>query len=234
MVKRLSQIGSSVLLVLLLAVISVSHQSCIGGDKDPYELGPYEWGDFWLPYIYFKEGSWWVYQSIDGRDTLYDTVRVVTSDLQMVRYDDEKPRNWKVTKEWFRYTMTSTVQGDVIHETPHSGILDATDTMYYGEFVMIRTVWDEGTIRPFFRYTVNYQRTGTGSTSTEFEGFKSSIQVGDVTYVDVAQFSITDDASWNWDGDPATYYWSKGKGLIKRENLKTGEEWHLIDYRVTQ
>lgn len=234
MVQRLSQISSSILLLVLLTVISLSHQSCIGGDKDPYELGPYEWGEFWKSHIYFKEGSWWVYQSIDGRDTLYDTVRVVTSDLQMVRYDDAKPRNWKVTKEWFRYTMTSTVQGDVIHESPQVGILDATDTMHYSRFLLLRNVWGDGSISPFFIYRLDYPSSYGGASTTTVEAKRDELEIDGRIFDNVMQFHISRDGSWSWAGNPARYSWAKEVGLVQREDLSTGEKWSLVDYEVIQ
>ena len=237
MVRPISHIFSYVVFTLLLLGVSLTHTSCDGDDKSPYELGPYKWGDdFWLPYVYFKEGTWWVYESTFEGETRYDTITVTSSDFETIRYDDGNTRNWKVTTEWFKYTMNSTRNGYTIHESPHIGILDATDTSHYRRFLLIRTVWNNGTCRPFFKYEPNFEKTGTGSTSTTFDGMKDGIEISGNVYNDVVVFTVDGDRSWD---DYATapvvkYYWGKDIGILKREHQRTGEEWHLVDYYIAE
>ena len=99
---------------------------------------------------------------------------------------------------------------------------------------MERLVWNEGSCYPFFIYTADFKEKATGSTRTSYIGMLSSLDVNGKVYDDVAVFTISDDASWNWEGDPSRYYWASSVGIIKRENLRTGEEWDLVDYDVKQ
>ena len=238
MARFTSHIFSYVVFALLLLGVSLTHTGCdgFGNPKDPLELGPYKWGDFWLPYVYFKEGTWWVYESTFEGETRYDTVTVTSSTHEILRYDNGPIGSWKVTKEYFRYEMNSTFQGYVIHQSPHVGILDAVDTLHYSRFIILRNVWGDGEIRPFFIFRSDYQHSGTGSTKTTFDGMKDGIEISNKVYDDVAVFDIDRDWSWNniATGPPAKYYWAKGVGIIKRESDYLKEEWHLVDYHIVQ
>ena len=221
-------------LTLLLLGVSLTHTSCDGDDgKDPYELGPYYMGE-WLWYVYFKEGSQWVYESSFEGETRYDTVVVTSSRIDTTLFDDGESGHWKVTKENFALEFSSSHQGFTIHKSSTPRLLDAVDTNSYSRFSMERIVWDEGSIRPFFRYTRNYKEAWDGAGFTKFEGKLEKLEIDARTYSDILVFYIESDGTWSFNGNPARYYWSKNIGLIKRENLRTGEEWHLVDYDVMQ
>src|SRR5690242_14192783 len=82
-------------IIILICVLSTS---CCR-DKNPYMDGcqdktPQEMGNFNLdtvkPYIYFKEGSWWVYENDSTLET--DSIVAISSDDQIFQANGEKKR----------------------------------------------------------------------------------------------------------------------------------------------
>ena len=235
MVRPISHIFSYTVFALLLLGVSLTHTSCDGDNKDPLELGPYYLYE-WLDYIYFKEGTWWVYESTHDGTTVYDTVTVLSSILDTLRWDNGGPGSWKITKQYVSYDAHSSRSGAIYYRTSTPGLLDAVDTVPYGRFSLERNVWQNGICYPMFAYSKNFLEKGTGSTSTTFDGMKDGIEISGNVYNDVAVFSVSDDFAWDHDnrGPPAKYYWVKGIGIVKRESDYLREEWHLVDYHIVQ
>ncbi|MGB0430839.1 MAG: hypothetical protein ACPGLV_10220, partial [Bacteroidia bacterium] len=199
------------------------------------ELGPYYMGEF-LWYVYFDEGTEWVYKGKNERGkTVYDTVRVTSSTLDTVRCADGEPNHWKVTRQYVNYAMTSSFFRTEIYHNLRAcgGILNFVDTSHQHRMILDRLVWSEGQIVGFFT-----DREGMKSYDvTTYEGLQNGIKAGGKTYDNVAVFYVKDDASWDWDGWPSRYYWAKNVGIIKRVNYNKVDgtaQWELVSYKVNQ
>ncbi|MGB0432479.1 MAG: hypothetical protein ACPGLV_18530, partial [Bacteroidia bacterium] len=164
--------------------------------------------------------------------TVYDTVRVMSSTLDTIKYDDGVEGNWKVTKHYFNNLMFSTRFGSIKHELPNPGVLMGSSDSYK-RFVIKRTVWGEGEIIGFYSNIDEFE-TFNGTT---YEGLQNGIEAGGKTYDNVAVFYVERDWGWDWDAAPSRYYWVKNVGLIKRINFDVDdgtEQWELVSYKVYQ
>ncbi|MGB0432694.1 MAG: hypothetical protein ACPGLV_19620, partial [Bacteroidia bacterium] len=166
--------------------------------------------------------------------TVYDTVRVTSSIIDTVRYDDGVDGHWKVTKQYFNNLMVSTRFGNIKHELPNPGIL-AGSAVGFDRFSIVRNVWGEGEIRCFFIERDDYKVAD----QTTYEGLQNGIVAGGKTYDNVAVFYVERAKSWDkWNPWPARYYWAKNVGIVKRA-FYDGEKnetrtWELVSYKVNQ
>jgi len=210
-----------------LTILLISLSSCCK-DKNPHIEGcqdkaPEEMGDFNLdtvkPYIYFKEGSWWVYENDSTLET--DSIVMVSADDRILQANGEKRR---YTYESVAVSYKSFTYGYDIAYYNYGSNPDMLDWSFY-------LFWDrqrsksgdvEGPILAFSTLSNVGQILGT---ETYFLGKLDSLNLYGIWYQDVLMFEIKGDPTWPDSKIPtndfgnSTYYYAKNVGLIAIKNV---------------
>lgn len=214
-------------MAFLLGLPCLTHTAC-GLIYSPKEAGPYEWRADVRKYVYFRKGTRWIYRSVQGADTLYDTVKVFSNRWEIKYYEDEDPEYWSIEQEWFQYKMISTVQGEIIHQSRVIPRTVQENPDQYDKFWMHRNESGQPDVVCFIQCEPGFRslRSEYSSIKTSFDGSQSKMEIGGTVFKDVVRFLVRNPGDEKW------YYWAKNVGVIKTESLVTGEKWELIDYKI--
>lgn len=187
-------------------------------DKSPEEIGNFNL-DTIKPYIYFKEGSWWVYENDSTLET--DSIAVVSSDDRILQANGEKRRYTyeSVAVSYKSYTNDYDVRFFNTGSNP-----DMIDWSFYlfwqrdrskpGDF--------EGPVVVFSTFKDTGKVLGT---KTSYKGKLNSMNLLGNTYYDILMYEIKGDPTWPDSKIPtndwgiSTYYYAKNVGLIAIKNV---------------
>lgn len=166
------------------------------------------------PYIYFPEGSYWIYRSQDNE---FDTLRLVSLDNTISNSNTEK--------------CVSFLNIDADYKSSGMGEFNSR-TSWNGNSMILYCCSSMN--KSYFNETSNFVKNGAGepkfsgcNTTCTWE-IESSVMVNTVEYKDV--FVVrTSDIPDTYLQYPVVCYYAKNVGLIKKE-LRDGTTWELVRY----
>jgi len=191
-------------------------------------------------YLWSNVGSYWIYKNTKTNEL--DTQQCIS-----FKYDS------LITKGTESYSKHITIEYDRIRKYIYSSynkwtIFDNTghytpDSRYFnnGRTILDRNISGEGIIVPFFHHFSTEGGSGTGSSFTKFITKDTTLTIQNKIYHDVVKFEIDQDDIWYPDEylgpiefkyPKSIYYWAKGVGLVKKENLKENYSWELIEHHI--
>lgn len=223
------------LFLLCIAVAASSLQSCKPDTPDP---GPKDLGFFGLgeakDYVYFKPGTWWVYENT--RTGLRDSIVVTYSILDTLEQANNK---WRFTNEVFSVRSKSMTDG---YNYKLIQIEQTVESIDEPKNFIIPTLERsnpyEGEIEPFYYPFDNYK-------NGYFLTKKDTMIINNKIYHDVAVFYLVRDAiePVPRNGKPAKYYWAKKYGLVRKDLFESQfqgdtstlyHSWQLINSNIIQ
>ena len=223
------------IMVLTIAIVSTTLYSCKPDKPDP---GPTDLGFFGLgeakDYVYFKKGTWWVYQNTRTKE--YDTLEVYFNLLDTL---EATSKNWHFTNELFDVKSKSLTTGHIYNFYERSA---AVETIEQPDGFLVPNMERynpyEGQLEPFY-YPFNYKNYNYCLSIKDTMIIKSNI------YHNVAIFYIKSDEHepLPLKHNAAKYYWAKKNGLIKKELFKSNfygdtstlyHAWNLINSNIIQ
>ena len=197
-------------------------------DKNPYIEGcqdkaPEEMGNFNLdtvkPYIYFKEGSWWVYENDSTLET--DSIVVTSADDRILQANGEKRRYTYESVAVSYKSFTNGYDMEFYNTGSNPDLVDWSFFLYWnrnrskpGDFEGIVKVFSTPLIKDF-----NF------SFDSYYRGKLDSINLYGTWYYDILMFEIKGDPTWPDSSIPtndfgnSTYYYAKNVGLIAIKNV---------------
>ena len=220
---------------LFIVVLGILLSTC--KDKEPVwrNYGPYYMGQM-RDYVYFKKGTWWVYENTVTKERDSMVLQWVTLDTFTYTDNYNGESDNKIIKERLNYLVHSITTGykyEHYMETPSvwSGMPDRN----YGTFYLIRDKykpgdyagWDVSFIYP---YEIGHNWDATIISSDTF------LTINGKRYNDVVHLEI-------WEYKELTpkiqYYWAKNYGLVYFEvrNNQVAEKkeyWQLVNANIVQ
>jgi hypothetical protein len=221
--------------ILAFYVIFCLHIASCCKDKNPYLEGcqdkaPEEMGDFNLdtvkPYIYFKEGSWWVYENDSTLEL--DSIVVTSSDDRILQANGEKRR---YTYESVAVSFKSYLNNYDIRFFNTGSNPDMVNWSFYlfwqrdrskpgdfeGPIVVFSTFADTGMVI---------------QAETTYKGILDSMNLSGVWYYNVKVYEVKGDPTWpdskipTNDFGTSTYYYAKNIGLIAIKNIDSDNRYN--------
>ena len=231
----------SLILLIGMFLVSLSLLNCNPDKPDP---GPTDLGFFALgeakDYVYFKPGTWWVYENT--RTGLRDSIVVTYSLLDTLEATSKK---WHIKEELFYVKSHSLSTGHYYDFYERQGAVEITaQPKGYIIPTLERNQPYEGEIDPFY-YPFDIFKGKNG----DYEAFcltvKDTILIKGKVYDNVAVFFIKRDViePSPKNGKPAKYYWAKNYGLIKKDLFDSKfpgdtsvlyHSWKLINSNIIQ
>jgi hypothetical protein len=222
------------LIIFSLSAITALH-SCKPEPPDPppTELGFFALGEA-KDYVYFKPGTWWVYQNT--RTGLRDSIVVTFSLLDTLEGTSKK---WHYTDEIFNVRSHSYSNGYNYSLYKRQGPVEVTDQP---ENFIIPTLERsepyEGELEPFY-YPFNFKGY------KYCLGIKDTMTINGKVYKDVAVFFIRTDGTepLPLKHKPAKYYWARNFGLVQKDLFDSKflgdtsvlyHSWKLINSNIIQ
>jgi hypothetical protein len=225
---------SKAILILLLLATPFTWLGC-NDDDGPITLGPLYLGEA-KDYVYFKEGSWWVYKNSISKEI--DSSVVISDYLELKTYGCSENQN-SLQKEDYRLNIKSkTICRNLEFTLRRPWGCQPLNLLnsYFEVFMDYECGLPKGTSVTFY-YPFDLEKSGNSGQDVFFIQLHDSLQVQNQWYYDVAEFEVDIDYSQN--GRKGVYYWARNAGLIKREKhshvtQQLEESWELIDYNVIQ
>ena len=225
-----------------LFMLSIDFQSC---KHDPPNPGPEDLGFFGLgvdkDYVYFKKGTWWVYQN--NRTGLFDTIKVIYNILDT---SEQTGLKWKFTEEVFAVDSRSLTTGHYyLHFVRYQGTSELFKPVAICLPNMERREPYEGDIAAFYYPFDRHKNKPNGNYDTHCITIKDTMTIHGKVYSDVAVFYIKNDdiEPDPLNGRPAKYYWARHYGLVQKDlfdgkfrgdTTKLYHSWKLINSKIIQ
>jgi hypothetical protein len=234
------------LLKLTLIIFSLSAITALHSCKpEPPDPPPTDLGFFGLgeakDYVYFKPGTWWVYQNTRSR--LRDSIVVTFSLLDTLEGTSKK---WHYTDEIFNVRSHSYSNGYNYSLFKRQGPVEVTNQpKNYILPKLERSEPYEGEIQPFY-YPFNIiKKDPTAGYNIFCLTVKDTMTINGNIYKDVAVFFINGDViePVPRNGWPAKYYWARNYGLIQKDLFEPNffgdtsslyHSWKLINSYIIQ
>ena len=202
-------------------------------DPPPTDLGFFGLGEA-KDYVYFKKGTWWVYQNT--RTGEYDTIEVYTSVIDKLEQVNKK---WRFTNEVFSVRSKSITNGYNYKLIQIEQTVESIDEPK--NFILPtleRSNPYEGEIEPFY-YPFNFKAY------KYCLGVKDTMIINNKTYNDVAVFYIKSNGTepLPLKHKPEKYYWARNYGIVKKELFDSKffgdtstlyHSWKLINSNIIQ
>jgi hypothetical protein len=219
----------NIFFILLIASLAITLQTCKPDDDVNKTYGPYTLGEA-RDYIDFKPGSWWVYQN--NKSGLYDTLVLKSISIRSKTFTGKNT----VIKDMVNMLIYSTTT-KYEYEYYTFGANPDAKPEYLERANFISLIFGkskagdyQGETVPFFYPFDSSSTSGTGSHTCYYDGFYSSFNLKTKTYNYIQKFYLDQDNTW--DRASVNYYWAKDVGLIKKENIKKGESWDLVNFNT--
>lgn len=213
-------------------------------DKTPpqQDLGHFSLDTTIKPYLYAKQGSWWVYKN-DSTGEI-DSQVMVSSVYQKVRTSNEV-RTY--TYDDIKTTIKSMTNGYLYNLGSYGSQAD----MYVWDFHVLynRNRYKSGDFDGFEDVFSTTQVIGNEiGRGLFYQGKIPTMQLNGFTFYDVLKFEVKDDETWPDSNIPTSdrgtsiYYWAKNVGLIMIENGDEDQrynpahpitqKWEIINYYI--
>ncbi|MCB9262098.1 MAG: hypothetical protein H6607_06965 [Flavobacteriales bacterium] len=211
--------------------------SCKPEEPEPWTR--YEYLGEARDYIYFKPGTWWVYENIkDGR---LDTIEITKSFDDTTKLTGNGNTMYYEEIEWYAKSRMDVYEYHFY--SWNSPLIEQYDEG--------RTAWRRyylakykpgGYVGVVTNFIYPFDQTYTQNTSTHSVQLKIELNILKLKskeYQNIKAYLLSDDDLIFYDelertGGAAQYYWAKNIGMIKLENLKHSVSWELIDYNIVQ
>jgi len=185
-----------------------------------------------LDYFYFQPGSIWVFQN--DKTNAIDTITVFKANKSMsngFKGDKYEKANseWLSTIDKYEYHYSMFTQGSAgcIKEGSKWPCYILTCTkLKTGDVFSESFSW-------FYPFKQGYGGDADHSSQTStivMDSFIDSLQLGTKIHYKVMVVKITNSLVAN--RKDTKFYWAKGVGIIKKENITDGENWNLIYYNT--
>ena len=231
-IYKILQNGSGTLFIMLCVVL-VCSTTCKDRGPVPTEYLPQEFKDW----MYFKEGTWWHYESMDG---VVDKVVVDTSFIDMLEWYDY---NGKVRddepyfiEEWFEYTTTSQLTNAQYKYYSGAKLLCDSIRTRSCSHVLMKQLYSSGEGGPrtiFFYEPIVGSSVGAFVGGTELLALRDTMTVKGITYNEVAEIK-----QYYYRYGTITYQIAKHFGIIRKimeyEDGTPTEQWDLVDSHIVQ
>lgn len=232
----------SLILLIGMFLVSLSLLNCNPDkpDPDPTDLGFFALGEA-KDYVYFKPGTWWVYQNT--KTGLRDSIVVTFSLLDTLEGTSKK---WHNTEEIFNVRSHSYSNGNNYSLYHRQGAVEVINQpKVFIITTLVRSEPYEGEIEPFY-YPFNFIEKGSNAGyGLQCTTIKDTMTINGKIYNDVAIFFIRNDniEPSPKDGKPAKYYWAKNFGLIQKDLFDSKfpgdtsvlyHSWKLINSNIIQ
>jgi hypothetical protein len=229
------------LIVFLLIAITALH-SCKPEPPDPppTDLGFFGLGEA-KDYVYFKKGTWWVYQNTRTKE--YDTIEVTNNLLDTLEATSKK---WHIREELFLITSKSLSTGYTYKLSERQGAVEVINQPKgYTIPTMVRDNPYEGELEPFY-YPFNIlPKKADAGYNTFCLTIKDTMMIDNKKYEDVAVFYIKSNGTepLPLKHKPEKYFWARNYGIVKRELFDSKffgdtsslyHSWKLINSNIIQ
>lgn len=191
-------------------------------------------------YIYFKQGTWWVYKKIPGGDL--DTIEVINSWIDTTKltgggntmYYEHLAWRAKSTLDNYEYKFYRT------YPTPLPELHSKTSTVWSQYFLeRYKPGSYQGPVNIFtYPFTSEILYNGHSHDNKKLDDIDSLTIQGNL-YHDLKHFEISDDVTFVFDklghrGGIVQYYFASGVGIVKKEHMTKGVAWELIESHIIQ
>jgi hypothetical protein len=222
------------LIIFSLMAITALH-SCKPEPPDPppTDLGFFGLGEA-KDYVYFKKGTWWVYQNT--KTGLLDSIVVTYNLLDTLEQANNK---WSFTNEVFSVRSKSLINGyeyKLIQKEQAVEVIDEPKNFILP--TLERSNPYEGELEPFY-YPFDFKNY------KYCLGVNDSMIVNNKVYKEVAVFYIKRDniEPHPLEGNAAKYYWARNYGLIRKDLFDSKfqgdtamlfHSWQIINSHIIQ
>jgi len=206
-------------------------------DPPAKDLGFFSLGEA-KDYVFFKPGTWWVYQNT--RTGLKDSINVQYSILDTLESSGKK---WRFLDEVFYVQSKSSSTGHYYFFYQRKGTAAVTEPVKKVLPLLERRDPFEGDINCFY-FPFDAYPNQSGSVSIFLNKQDTMVMNGKI-FKDVAIFYLTNDNTEPepLKRNPAKYYWAKNYGLIRKDlfdgkfmgdTSKLYYSWKLINSKIIQ
>lgn len=190
-------------------------------------------------YLVFKKGSFWVYQySVDGA---LDTVTCVSDTVLKMSATGKTSSTSHITLEFEKIRSlfySSYYRWNFKLESVNPTVNSHSEEEPY-RIMLVKSVTGEGDQIPFYHpFDLNIC-SAQGSAFTCCRNADTSIVLNGTTFNHVVRFSHTGDELWcpnsspaSIQNPPAQFFYAKGVGLLRHENLRDHSAWNLVEYHL--
>lgn len=198
--------------IIIISSLSLFIVSCFRGKENKYMI-PVNF----KKYFYFNTGSWWVYKNQSGK---YDTLKITSSNSKFKNMLENDNLYEKITIDYNstdngEMKASTTFYQDDIFFFCFYGI----DKSFFSNIATNTAVYDSDFGLPACNSKIGWQ-------------ILDSLKIDGDIYYDIYIVNTYDAANIT-NNYPIKCYFSPNIGLIKKE-LKNGEVWELVDYKINK
>ena len=223
--------------VILITLLSFS-VGCLNSckpDEEPiwtrYEYLPQEAKN----YIYFKPGTWWVYEKVPGGQL--DTIEVFSSSVDTSYEEYEGNELYFETIRWSAKSRLDGYTYRLYDATPPPPVITTTPDKVLSHQYSLSRSKPGSPLGPSLLY--HYPYSGKDALKIYRETVEDTIR-GKI-YADVKKFFLLKDHTFIYDttipistGGRVNTYWAPNYGIIKREHLDHDITWQLVESNIIQ